>query len=118
MRAWIWMGLAASLIVGPLSLVQAGEQEEIKAIVDAAIAARGGEAKLKGVRAGVWKSEGISPGRTTRASLYGQVPGQFRLESERFENGRITLFVKIINGDKGWTSEGGRIRPMTRDEMT
>jgi hypothetical protein len=112
------MGLAASLIIGPLSLVRAGEQEEIKAIVDAAIAARGGEAKLKGVRAAVWKSEGISPARTTRASLYGQVPGQFRLESERFENGRVTLFIKIINGDKGWTSEGGRIRPMTKDEMT
>jgi hypothetical protein len=118
MRAYIRMGLAVLVIVGPMSLVPAGEPEEIKAVVDAAIAARGGEAKLKGVRAAVWKSEGISPTRATRASLYGQVPGQFRLESERFENGKITLFIKIINGDKGWTTEGGRVRAMTKDEMT
>src|SRR5262249_16363782 len=87
------------------------------ALVEQAIAARGGADRLNGVRAAVWKSEGATPTRTSRATLYGQVPGKFRLESERTEGGRTTLHVKVINGDKGWTVEKGKARPMTKEEL-
>jgi hypothetical protein len=96
------IGLAAWTLAGPAGALLAGEREEIKALVEEAIAARGGAERLKGVRAAVWKSEGATPTRTSRATLYGQVPGMFRLESERTQGGRTTLFVKVINGDKGW----------------
>ena len=109
---WALMAGLSLLLAGEAG--RADEQERLKALVDEAIKAKGGERRLIELRAAVWKSQGVKPGRTTRATLYGQLPGKFRLESERTENGRTILFVKIINGDRGWTLEGGKAVPMSR----
>jgi hypothetical protein len=51
------------------------------------------------------------------ATLYGQLPDKFRLESERTTDGETTRFVKVINGQRGWVVEGGKVRAMTAEEM-
>jgi hypothetical protein len=117
MRNHVYLALAAlalSLRPGPAG---AAEKEDLKALVEEAIAARGGAARLEKLRAAVWKSEGVKPTRTSRAVLYGQLPGKFRLESARTEDGKTTLFVKIINGDRGWTLQDGKAVPMSREEL-
>src|SRR5262245_20836517 len=114
MKTHTWIGLSAALLAWVAGAARAGEKEDIRALVDAALAAKGGEKSLNALRAAVWKSEGERPGRTTRAALAGQLPGQFRLESERTVDGKTTLFVKIINGDKGWVLDGGKYRTMSR----
>jgi outer membrane lipoprotein-sorting protein len=106
-----------------LSLLLAGgaaradEPERLKALVEEAIKAKGGEARLIELQAAVWKSRGTGPERTTRATLYGQLPDKFRLESERTTDGKTTRFVKVINGDRGWAVEGGKVRALTAEEM-
>jgi hypothetical protein len=117
MRSHTWLLLAALALLGPGPLTWADEAKEIKALVSQAIAARGGTARLEKLQAAVWKSEGERPGRTTRATLYGQLPGKFRLESQRTVDGKTHLFIKIVNGDRGWIIEGGKTRPMTREEL-
>jgi hypothetical protein len=117
MRDHAWLALVALALPWQVGFARAGETEDTKALVDQVIAAHGGAARLAKLRAAVWKTEGVRPGRTTRATLYGQLPGKFRLESERTANGRTILFVKIINGDRGWTLEEGKAVPMSRAEL-
>jgi hypothetical protein len=117
MRHPTWLLLAPLALLGARPLALADEAKEIKALVSQAIAARGGAARLEKLRAAVWKSEGERPGRSTRATLYGEVPGKFRLESRRTVDGKTHLFIKIVNGDRGWIIEGGKTRPMSREEL-
>jgi hypothetical protein len=113
-KAALAAGLALLLAAGA---ARADEQGQLKALVEEAIKAKGGEARLIELQAAVWKSQGTGPERTTRATLYGQLPDKFRLESERTVDGKTTRFVKVINGKRGWTIEGGRVREMTAEQM-
>src|SRR5260370_35734444 len=71
MRACMWMGLAVCSLAWCAGATSAGEQEEIKALVEDAIAARGGEAALKKVKAAVWRSGGGQDTRPGRPPLCG-----------------------------------------------
>jgi hypothetical protein len=117
MRTKNW-GLAAGLcLLLAGGAARADEQGQLKALVEEAIKAKGGESRLADLQAAVWKSQGTGPERTTRATLYGQLPDKFRLESERTVDGKTTRFVKVINGKRGWTVEGGKVREMTAEQM-
>ncbi len=112
---WVMAGPVLLLLAGGAS--RAAEAERLKALVEEAIKAKGGEARLIELQAAVWKSRGTGPERTTRATLYGQLPDKFRLESERTTDGKTTRFVKVINGKRGWTMQDGRVREMTAEQM-
>jgi hypothetical protein len=116
MRKNHW-ALAAGLMLLASGAARADEPARLKALVEEAIKAKGGEGRLVELQAAVWKSQGTGPERTTRATLYGQLPDKFRLESERTVNGKTTRFVKVINGERGWAVAGGRVRAMTAAEM-
>jgi hypothetical protein len=72
---------------------------------------------LAQLQAAVWKTRGSFNGRAGRATLYGQLPGQFRLESESVVNGKTARFVRIINGDRGWVLSGNTARTMSAEEL-
>lgn len=118
MRNSIAIGLAVGAVLWLSSPARCGEQEQLKTLIAQAIEAKGGAARLARLKAAVWKSRGTRPDRTSHATLYGQLPDQFRLESERTTDGKTTRFVKIINGDRGWTQEGsGPLQPMDPEEL-
>jgi hypothetical protein len=117
MRTNSWAPAAGLFLLLAGEAARADEQERLRGLVEEAIKAKGGEARLTELQAAVWKSRGAGPERTTRATLYGQLPDKFRLESERTAGGKTVRFVKVINGDRGWAVEGGRVRAMTAQEL-
>jgi hypothetical protein len=117
MRTGVWVFLPACLLLALTDPVLAAEQEEIQALVQQAIKARGGEARLAQLQAAVWKTRGSFNGRTSRATLYGQLPDKFRLESESVVDGKTVRFVRIVNGDRGWVLNGSKGRPMSAEEL-
>lgn len=117
MRTSNWGTAAGLALLLAGGAARADEAERLKALVEEAIKAKGGEARLVELQAAVWKSRGTGPERTTSATLYGQLPDKFRLESERTTGGKTTRFVKVINGEKGWAVEGGKVRDLTAEEM-
>src|SRR5438046_6007532 len=62
MRAFFLAGLFA--IVG---VAKSDEPDQAKAVVDRAIAAIGGEEKLRDLKGGVWKTSGVFQGKQSRA---------------------------------------------------
>lgn len=85
--------------------------------VDRAIAAVGGEEKLRALKGGVWKTSGVFQGKPSRAEFRGELPGKFRIDSTRVVDRSPVRHSRIVDGDKGWVVEGGAVREMTRAEV-
>jgi hypothetical protein len=106
MRVVFWgsLALCLSLVVSPLA--RADEQADMKAVVDKAIKAAGGQAKLKKLKAMTWKAKGsFTDGNrevafTIDASI--QDTRQAKLDLHAEHNGQSIEAGLVINGDKGW----------------
>src|SRR5262249_8829665 len=83
-----------------------GANDALKAIVDKAIQALGGEAKLRAVDAIKWKAKGKSfaDGNETEFTNETTIQGLDRLRTE-YEEGE-TQGVTVINRDKAWRKYG------------
>jgi hypothetical protein len=81
----------------------AGADDAARAIVDRAIKAGGGEAKLAQFDTMTWKEKGVyygmGDGVPYTASLAVQWPGKMRMEVEG-------VFIIVLDGDKGWLKAG------------
>jgi hypothetical protein len=106
--------LAAAMALCPIA-VRADEPPEVKAVLDKAIAAVGGADKLAQLKAGVWTTR--AAGRQSETKLYGQLPGQFRLESERVVDGKPITVVRVIDGKSGWVKDADGVRPMSAEQV-
>jgi hypothetical protein len=106
--------LTSALFITSLAAV-ADEPPAVKAVIDRAIQAAGGADKLAQLKAGVWTTK--SAGRTSETKLYGQLPGQFRLESERTVDGKPIVVTRVIDGDSGWVKQGDAITPMSPEQV-
>ena len=91
-----------------------GEDQDARAIIDKAIQAAGGEAKLARLKAMTWKEKGTYYGMgdgLPYAGVYAiQWPNQFRMEIEG-------VFTIVLDGDKGWMQSGGETKELTKDEL-
>lgn len=108
--------LLALALIAPLA-ARADEPSDARKVVDRAIEAVGGPAKLKGLTGGVWKTNGTVRGNPSKADFHGELPGKFRLDSTRAVNGEVVKTSRIVNGDKGWVVEGDKVTPMTEAEI-
>jgi len=106
--------LAAVIVLTPVT-VRADEPPAVKAVLDRAIQAVGGADKLAQLKAGVWTTR--AAGRQNETKLYGQLPGQFRLESERTVDGQPVTVVRVIDGNSGWVKDGSGVRPMSAEQV-
>lgn len=95
--------------------------EEAKPLVDAAIKAAGGEARLSNLKAAEWKTRGTGhfTGKPMPSSstLIGQLPDCFRRESESIVDGQKRVRAYIVNGKQGWSKDGDTIKSLTDQEL-
>src|SRR4051794_32027586 len=103
--------MALALVVGCASR-PAGTDPEAKAIVEKAIAAQGGEAKLSQFTAGRWKGRGSMTlnGQTlplTAETVY-QLPDKYKTVMHFEVQGKKVGGVQVLEGDAGWMSAEGR----------
>ena len=97
--------LAVGLVLGA-GAARADEQPDAKVLLDKAIQAMGGEAKLKklGTVSGKGKITTIKGGQEVSIDLQGTWQGlrQYRANVEIQDGGNNFTGILVINGDKGW----------------
>jgi hypothetical protein len=109
MKHFVGAMLAMALVAGPGGAAR-GEDNDANAILDKAIKALGGEAKLRKAEAIAWKAKGKSIRDGTEYPFTNESIAQglnrFRLEFEDEIDGNRIKGVTVVNGDKGWRKYG------------
>jgi hypothetical protein len=106
MRFAFWGSLALGLPLLAFCPVRADDQADMKVVVDKAIKAAGGEAKLKKLKAMTWKAKGTFTegnrdiGLTIDASIQGTKQAKLDLSAD--VNGNTVTINLVVNSDKGW----------------
>jgi hypothetical protein len=110
--ALLWFGLPAA---------RADESKNVKRILDKAIAAMGGEAKLARAKAAHWRARGTlhrAPGGPVSftGEWWLQLPGQMKIALQLDKGGasRVTL----LDGDRGWITGPEGTQEMSLDQVT
>jgi len=114
MRKIVSASIVVALVLSSANLVWPGEAKDGRAIVEKAIEAAGGEAKLAKVKAVTWKQNGtyygFGDGVPYTGEYAAQWPGQFRMEIQN-------AFIIVLNKDKGWRLESGEVKEMTKEQL-
>ncbi len=115
MRGIVCAALTVGLLFVGVGLVRSGEDKDARAIIDKAIKAAGGEAKLDKLKAITGKEKGVyygmgEDGFPYTANFAIQWPDKFRLEVEG-------VFTIVLDGNKGWTRMGDTVKEMGKDEL-
>jgi hypothetical protein len=101
---------------------RAADDKDVKAVLDKAIKALGGEEKLGAVKALTWKSKGKLSFGGQEGNFTGQttVQGldQYRAEFEGEFMGNQIKGVTVLNGDKGWRKFGDMTMELDKDGLT
>jgi hypothetical protein len=117
MKRFLGAVLTLLLLSSPISPVRADDKDPT-AILDKAIKAAGGEAKLKKAEAITWKGKGtISFGgndNEVKLQVTSQGLDHHRREVEGDFGGEPRKFVIVLSGDKGWRKFGDD--PMEMDD--
>jgi hypothetical protein len=119
MARFIGVVLAALLVSAAAGLSRANEDEGTKAILDKAIKALGGEARLSKVMAVTWKAKGTISfgGNDNEFTSESTVRGldHFRGAFEGEFGGNKIKGVTVLAGDKGWRQFGDNKMEMDKD---
>src|SRR4051812_23431010 len=120
MRRFLSAVLVMALGTGVAGSVRAAEDGDVKAILDKAIKALGGEAKLNKIKAATSKGKGkINIGGTENEfSTQTTVQGLDHVRSE-FQSeimGNKFKAVTVVAGDKGWRKFGDDEMELDKDE--
>jgi hypothetical protein len=103
-----------SLVVLFGSVRPAGAGDDGRALVQKAIQAAGGEAKLAPFQTATWSEKGIYYGMGDGLPYVGKYaigrPDRFRMEIEG-------VFIIVLNGDKGWITSGGQTKDMSKEQL-
>jgi outer membrane lipoprotein-sorting protein len=106
MRSLVCGSLVVCLHIACSGILRAEEKDEAKAVVDKALKALGGEAKLAKFKAGTWKANmtALEGGKDLAITTDGSWQGlnQYHINAEATRDGRTFAVSFIINGDKGW----------------
>ena len=99
----------------------ADEAAQVKAVLNKAFKALGGEAKLKQFRAATWKGEGTFHGLGKAIHYQGewavQPPEQARIVTTGEFNGQKFERIIVLDGDRGWTRVNGVTEEMDKDTL-
>ncbi len=112
MRTTCLVALALLLLGGA---APAGETTEARAVIDRAITAAGGEARLGRLKAAEWTCKGTAHASTAldfTERCFAQWPEQFRYESAVEVRGEKFQRALILNGARGWITSDGRTQDM------
>jgi hypothetical protein len=97
-----------------VTLVRADDQADALTIIDKAIKAQGGEAKVAKFKAQTWKEKGTYYGMGDGLPFAGkyavQFPDKFRMEIEG-------VFTIVLDGDKGWLESMGETKELTKEQL-
>jgi hypothetical protein len=109
----------ALLVSGAVSLLRANEDEGTNAVLDKAIKALGGEARLSKVKAATWKGKGTISfgGNDNEFTSESTVRGldHFRGTFAGEFGGNQVKGVTVLAGDKGWRKFGDNKMEMDKD---
>ena len=105
--------LAASLVLS--GMAWADDRDDLKPVLDKAVKAAGGE-KLTGLKAWALTQRTKAPGGETRITRHFiQLPDHRRIEQESEADGKRTVRVIVVAGDKGWIKEpDGTVRDIPK----
>jgi hypothetical protein len=111
MRKYLALGMVYGVLFGAANVACSADGDDSKAIVDKAIKAAGGEAKLADVKAltATLKGKASEGGKVTDFTMEASVQGmsQFRLDAELSRNGMQLKMALVFNGDKAMQSRMG-----------
>src|SRR5881398_1576564 len=113
MRRLLTVSLLPCLLLGPAR--PAAAQDEARAVIDKAVAALGGEARLARYKARQNKTRGrlhFLGGAPFAQEVFYQSPGQIKEVLHAEANGKQTTIVTALDGDKGWVQAEGTVRPL------
>jgi hypothetical protein len=120
MKRLLGATLAAALLSVP-GMQARGDDKEVAAVLDKAIAALGGEEKLAKAGTATWKGKGTisfgdndNPIKTTTTV---QGIDKHRAEFEGTFNGDEVKGVTVIAGDKGWRKFGDDVTALDGDDL-
>jgi len=116
---WIIFGVALILVIarsGP-----AADQGDTEAVVEKALKAHGGEAKLAKLRAASWKAKGTAVYNgediAFRADWTLHGPRKNRINAQAEANGASIKVVLLLNGDKAWIDVAGNREQLDGDRL-
>jgi hypothetical protein len=103
----VWCGtLVFCLTLVLTGMLRADEQADAKAVLDKALKAMGGEAKVAKLKAGTWKGKatGQKDGKEIVLTNEGTWQGldKVRFDAEISAGGQKDKVCAVINGEKGW----------------
>jgi hypothetical protein len=109
--------VALALALVPLAArpAPAGEAADAQTIIDRAIEAAGGEARLSRFKAAEWTCKGTGHASTALGftdRYFVQWPEQFRHESAIEVKGRKLERALVLDGEQGWIKQDGSTVPM------
>jgi hypothetical protein len=112
--------LATVLVLGSGRFALADDQDA-KAVIDKAVTALGGAAKLGAAKAIAWKTKGKMHRNDSDNEFSSKVTAQgvdhFRQEFEGDFNGNPIKGVTILDGDKGWRKFGEETNKLEDDAL-
>jgi len=107
MRRIVTLAATLALMTGN---VVADEQADMKALIEKAIKATGGEEKITKFKAETFKGKGKFYGNGEGADYTGewavQIPDKVRVQIETDAGGMKFTFIRVVNGDKIWMKFG------------
>ena len=110
-RTWAFAVLSLFL---SLAVMGRADDKDCRTIIDKAIQAVGGEEQLAKNKALTWKEKGTFYGEGAAQPYTGtyavQWPDQFRMEIQG-------VFTLVLNDDKGWFTEGGKMQEMSKEQL-
>lgn len=117
-------GLGAASLAALLLLanaVQSGEEKDLRAIIEKAVKAHGGDDKLAKLETVTMKSKGnyygMGEGIPYTAEFAVQGPKQRRFTLSFSANGMEFKIVQVVNGDKSWEKLGDDVKELKGEEL-
>jgi hypothetical protein len=121
MQRAILTACAAALVLAVAAPARADEQADVKAILDKAIKAHGGEEALAKKKVEVVKSKGkyygMGDGIDFTSEMIVQAPDRFRSEVDVEAGGMQIKIVQVVNGNKGWMKFADQVQDMNKEQL-
>jgi hypothetical protein len=112
--------LALVLVSSPGASAR-GADNDANAVLDKAIKAIGGEARLHKAKGIAWKARGKSFNDGNENTFTNETTvqglGQLRMEYEEEIDGNLVKGVTVLNEDRGWRKNGGDLRRLDGDRL-
>jgi hypothetical protein len=119
MRRILILKVSTCAILAFTPLARADDAADVKALVQKALKACGGEEKLSKVKAMTMKSKGIyygmGDGIAYTETTSWQYPDKVRSDIKAEVKGEKFTLTEVFNGDKAWESTNGKTEESTKD---